>query len=73
MSISFKNVNEKVNEICMADPAFIDIDRKALALICDDIYALECSIDDASSTVARREKIKGWVSLKYQIILGHGE
>lgn len=73
MSISFKNVNEKVNEICMADPAFVDIDRKALALICDDIYTLECSIDDASSAAARRDKIKGRVNQKYQIILGHGE
>lgn len=73
MSISFKNVNEKVNDICKADPAFDDLDRKALATICADIYTLECSIEEASGTVARREKIKGKVNQKYQSILGISE
>ena len=69
MSISFRNVNEKINEICRADPDFDHVDRDALASICADIYTLECSIDEASSTVARRDKIKGKVNTKYQTIL----
>lgn len=69
MSISYRNVNEKVNEICRSDPGFDHVDRNALASICADIYTLECSIDEASSTVARRDKIKGMVNTKYQKIL----
>lgn len=73
MSISFKNVNEKVNDICKAGPEFDDMDRDALALICADIYTLECSIEEASGTVARRDKIKGKINQKYQSILGQAE